>query len=613
MTKRYRRSKLPPTGLDIKWDYYIQGDRFTRNLLVTGFPREYGVGMLSYYSSNQNVKLFMTTERSTMDVHRFLNKEFKAKRRELKETKDEIVAQRLHAELDSLEDYITSIIHSRDQAHNVVMVYSITANSLKELDAETENFKNQLRTEGFKTETIRFMQTELMKLTTPVFTDNELPSVLKENYGLVTPSTSVAGFFPYTFQSLKDPGGFLYARERNQAGIVMWNPMLYDTHRELAVHDKRNNHNIIILGQSGSGKTTDMSLILRHGVREKYTIVWIDPENKNIHLTKRYGGEFVHWGTRDSRINIFDLKPISVEDGETDVDPYDTEIAIYNVIDELKNVLQLYDTQIKRDALDVLAPLVLDTYKKKNIVFTTKFKNLKNQDYPIMSDLLKTIQGNIEDFKDDRTQQSYIDDLRYLERKITPMTQEHRFYFDGHTTIDRLNIQGKMISFGSKVLQSASSELKNAMTYIMFRYAWSLCLDDDHYSILAIDEGHEFILEGMGASEIATFARRSRKYKNSLIFSSQEPTELNSADLVNGQQVKVHGKAILNNSAYKIIKRLDKDAVESLGELMSINETERDTIMGFKQGDSLFSYGDTRMFTYTLATTAELKEIETTE
>ncbi len=88
MSLRYNKSKLPPTSLDIKWDYYIIGDRYTRNLLVTGLPREYGVGMLSFYTSNQNVKLFMTTERTHMNVHKFLNKELKAKRRELRDIKD---------------------------------------------------------------------------------------------------------------------------------------------------------------------------------------------------------------------------------------------------------------------------------------------------------------------------------------------------------------------------------------------------------------------------------------------------------------------------------------------------------------------------------------------
>lgn len=610
MSLRYNKSKLPPTSLDIKWDYYIIGDRYTRNLLVTGLPREYGVGMLSYYTSNQNIKLFMTTERTHMNVHKFLNKELKAKRRELRDTKDEIIRKRLEAEMESLENYIVSIIHSRDQAHNVIMVYSISASNLQELDAETENFKNQLRTEGFKTVTLRFMQVEIMKLTTPVFTDTELPSVMEEGYGLVTPSTSVAGFFPYTFQSLKDPGGFLYAKERNNSGIVLFNPLLYSQNQNLATHDKRNNNNIIILGQSGSGKTTDLSLILRYGIREKYTIVWIDPENKNVHLTKKYGGYYIHWGTRDSRINIFDLKPISIEEGETEIDPYDTEISMYNTIDELKNVLKLYDTTINRDALDELGDLVIETYKRKKITFDTKFKHLKNKDYPVMSDLLNVIRDKIEEVKDDSTKETYINFLRYLEQKIKPMTQEHRFYFDGHTTIDRHNVQGKMISFGSRTLQSASQELKNTLTYIMFRYAWSLCLDEQHPSMFAIDEGHEFILDGLGAREIATFARRSRKYDNSLIFSSQEPTELNSADLVEGKPVRVHGKAILNNSAYKIIKRLDKDAVSSLSELMSLNETEQRTVMSFQMGDSLFAYGDTRMFTHTLATNRELEEIK---
>ena len=62
-------------------------------------------------------------------------------------------------------------------------------------------------------------------------------------------------------------------------------------------------------------------------------IVWVDPENKNAYMTKKYGGTFIKWGAKGNQINIFDLKSISIDEEEEAVNPYDAELAIYNVID----------------------------------------------------------------------------------------------------------------------------------------------------------------------------------------------------------------------------------------------------------------------------------------
>ena len=76
------------------------------------------------------------------------------------------------------------------------------------------------------------------------------------------------------------------------------------------------------------------------------------------------------------------------------------------------------------------------------------------------------------------------------------------------------------------------------------------------------------------------------------------------------QSVIIHGKAIFNNSTYKIIKKLNKDAVEYLQELMNINETEVQLIQQFEQGDALFTLGDRRIPISVIATEKELDEID---
>lgn len=608
MNNEYQRSRLAPTNLVVKDDYYILGEKYTRNLLVVGLPEEFGLGLLSLYCSNQNVKLFMTTEPHKANIQKALNKELKEKRNELKKTVDQTVITRLSLEIESLNNYIYELAHSRDRSMNVMMVYSISATGLKELDSETQELKQMLETDGFKVIKVSTIQTELLKNTTPLFVDDDIPTVIKENYGVVTPATSVAGLFPYTFQTLKDPSGFLYGKELNQSGIVNWNPFLYTTHNSLAKKTGRLNNNVVILGQSGSGKSTDLGLIIRYAIREKIKIVWVDPENKNYYLTKKYGGTYINWGKRLYRINMFDLKPIDSEEDE-DVDMYDTELAIYNVIHLFKTVLKLYKTEISEDMLDLIDGLVIETYKSKGITFEKSFKDMKYDEFPILSDFIAQVEKRIDNIKSEHSYQTEYDLLRRLIMKLTTMTTTDRFFFDGQTTIDPEG-NTNMLSFGCKTFAEKSSGLSDAMIYLMFRNAWSKCLDDDEPSIFIVDEAHHFLLKGNSAEELATFYRRSRKYHNSAIIASQEPADLTSDVLVGGVAVSVHSKAIFNNSCYKIIKALEKNAVESLATLVTLNENEKERIENFGMGDSLFMYGRDRMLTFTLATQKEIAELE---
>lgn len=609
MQSLFDQSKLAPTGIKVNRDYYLMGEYFIKNLLITSLPDNFGLGMLSFYCSNQTVKLLMTTEPTRMDIHKALKNELQQKRQAYRKSKDDVVRERLSKEIISLEAYITEFVNSGDRSHNVVMVYSVRAMSLEELNNLSRELKSQLQTEGFQTVTLQYMQLELMKFASPIFADDELPDVMKRNYGAVTTSTSVAGFYPYTFQTLKDPGGFVYAREKNQAGIVLLNPMLYRTHPSLARLDGRLSGNIVVVGVTGTGKTTDMGLIIRHAIRQHMRIVWIDPEDKNMILAMKHGGNSIRWGQRGSSINMFDLKPVSSDENES-LDEYDTELAIYNVIDEVKNILRLYKPSILEDSLDLIGPIIIKMYERKNINFNRQFAYLTSQDYPILSDFNDQISLTIEELKADDTMEHQRSLLRDLQAKISPMLTEHKYYFNGHTSINMSETGSQILAFGTKALYSKSRELRDAMNYIMFRFAWSLCLDKRIDSLLAIDEAHLMMLEGLSAQEIAVFYRRSRKYNNCCLIGTQETEDMASDVMVNGVAVSVHGKAIFNNSTYKIIKKLNKNGIECLARLMTVNDSQKEMIESFEMGDSLFCYGDRHMITSTIATTKELNEFE---
>ena len=106
-------------------------------------------------------------------------------------------------------------------------------------------------------------------------------------------------------------------------------------------------------------------------------------------------------------------------------------------------------------------------YERFGITFDTDFRSLNYEDYPIMSDFDAQCQIEQEKLAKSSSvhtrQLQAIDDLRM---KLKPMLREHKYYFDGHTTIQQ-KLEGRnMLSFGTRILFSKSKELMNALNGI---------------------------------------------------------------------------------------------------------------------------------------------------
>lgn len=603
MSKRYKSRIAPPTIIE-KDNHYQIGEYYIRNFLVTAFPQEFGLGMLSYYTSNPNIKVFAKTNQLKMDISVPLNKEYKEKENEWKKTKDIELKERLEKQLIGMNEYIRDIVANNDKTLNLTIIFSVRATTKEDLEDRSADLKSTLRMDGFKIEPLLMAQLDLFKHTTPLFTSTGFSKTMEINLGVPITTKSFAGMWPYTFETMKDKSGFLFAREKNNSGVIIWDPFLYLHDKQKSVIENRLTANIVIFGKTGSGKTTTEDLILRDFIKKKILLIWSDPENKNKYLTQKYGGTFIKWGSKGSQINIFDLKPISVDEDEDEVNPYDTELAIYNVIDEFKNMLRLYKPKINDDTLDIISEIIVNLYARFNIDFETDFKNKEYKDYPILSDFDKQCEIEQNLYENDKKAKRKLDALDDLRLKIKPMLTEHKYYFDGHTTINYRMEGRKILSFGTKILISKSKELRDAMNYIMFSYIRSIALDESIESGTAFGEASSYLLEGKAAEEIATIYRRSRKYNNSAILDTQEPQDLNN------ELIKVHGSAIMNNATYKIVMQLEKKAIEHLDDLITLNDNEKDIIEMFGRGDALFISGDKHLTISVLATEKELQEMD---
>ena len=191
------------------------------------------------------------------------------------------------------------------------------------------------------------------------------------------------------------------------------------------------------------------------------------------------------------------------------------------------------------------------------------------------------------------------DIMERLELKIRPLTNELRFYFNGHTTI---NPDTNIISLNIRELMNADVNIRNALFFNVLKYAWSLCLDSSVNTVLMVDEAHVLLSGGnvLGADFLAQIQRRSRKYNTGNIIITQQPSDFTP------QAVITQGKAIFDNASYYLIMGLRKQAVDDLSLLIDLNDNEKESIKNYSQGEALFVCGSRRMRMSIIVTQEEL-------
>ena len=435
---------------------------------------------------------------------------------------------------------------------------------------------------------LRFEQEKVLKSCLPIFEKQDI----EDRIGTPIPSPTIAAMYPFIFDSIKDQGMSCLLGVDFSGGIILFNQFLYQTKKEF----NRNNANMIILGTSGSGKSTAAKLLLRSHIRNGYKIVAIDPEGELEEMTKMYGGDFIDLG-RGGEFGM--INPLEVV---LDADAEETDRGLgYSVLTKtlqtIKAFMKYYDPSIEEDVLTLFNEVVVETYQRFGINVNTDFSKLTSNDFPTMSDVYKTIRGRILSYGEATHER---DIMERLEIKVRPLTfggLEH--YFDGHTTIKP---KSNFIVFNIRELINAEKNIKNALFFNILKYAWGLCLDTTINTVLMVDEAHTLLGNNnqLGADFLANVQRRARKYNSGSIIITQQPSDFAAPDVI------MQGKAIFDNASYYLVMGLKKQAVEDLSKLIDLNDNEKENIKRYNQGEALFVCGSKRMQISIIATDAEL-------
>ncbi len=109
-------------------------------------------------------------------------------------------------------------------------------------------------------------------------------NVFGDQFERVLPASSVANLYPFNYSGKTDQRGFYIGRDKFGSNVLV------DFNKRA---DDKTNANILILGNSGQGKSYLLKLILCNLRESGMNVICLDPEMEYEDLTKNLGGCFI--------------------------------------------------------------------------------------------------------------------------------------------------------------------------------------------------------------------------------------------------------------------------------------------------------------------------------
>ena len=587
------KTELAPKGLEFRQSDFVMSDKYCTILTVISYPRLIGEGYLSSLTSMPGIKIgirHMPVPFSSLQ--KMINKQVADLRQKYTEEHDKTNKERIRQDVESLEYFVSQLAASQTKIFDFQMHVLVSADSQEELNMKKISVKNYMDAMDLRAMPLRFEQEKILKSFLPIFPKTREVVDLESRVGTPIPATTVAAMYPFIFDSIKDEGLSTLLGVDFSGGVILFNQFLFQVRKE----NNRNNANLIILGTSGSGKSTTAKLIMRSHIRNDYQIVAIDPEGELEEMTMLYDGNFVDIG-KGGEFGMVNPLEIVLDADEDEIKQGLGYTVLTKSLQFLKAFMKYYDPSITEDLLTVFSEVVQDTYKRFGIDFNSDFSKLTSNDFPTFSDVYATIKGRLSQYIDKTNEQ---DIMERLEIKIRPLTKELKYYFDGHTTISG---NTHFIVFNIKELMNSETNIRNALFFNILKYAWSLCLNKNENTVLSVDEAHVLLgsNNALGAEFLAQVQRRARKYNTGSIISTQQPSDFCDPSVI------TQGKAIFDNASYYIVMGLKKQAVEDLSLLIDLNDNEKESIKRYSQGEALFVCGNRRVRINITVTPEELE------
>lgn len=495
-----------PSAIRFNVDHFICGDSYRSVWAIREYPPQTSdQALLARFGDKEAVTVHLYTRLVDGVEQRKILQNASRKNKMLASSNDIADSVTGEGNLEDVVELLNDLRKNREPLLHCAVFIELSAGNLDKLRELQSDVSMEMTREKISVDHLSMRQKEGFIACMPCGYN-----IFGTQYERVLPASAVANLFPFNYSGKTDKNGFYLGKDKFGTNIIA------DFDQRA---DDKTNSNILILGNSGQGKSYLLKLILTNTRMSGKSVICLDAEQEYEDLCNNLGGCYIDLMSGAFLINPLEPKEWSDNASEADADSpeaFRKSTRLSQHISFLKDFFRVYkdfdDAQI--DALEILLTRL---YGKFGITDNTDYDKLTSDDYPVMADLYAIVESEYQRYEKGSKSLFTEDLLRELCLGLHSMCvgAESKF-FNGHTNIS----DDRFVVFGVKGLMEANMKLKNAMLFNILSYMNHKLLTKGN-TAASIDELYLFLTNMTAIEYIRNASKRVRKKDSSIILASQ--------------------------------------------------------------------------------------------
>ena len=498
---------IAPTAVKFNTDHYICGGTYRCTLALRSYPASTEeLALLRRLGEKSGVTLHIYNRKVSVAeedkiIHNAENKN-KLDRGSTSSMKQAVTAE---ANLQDVAALIASMRKNSEPLIHCAVFIELSARDPDSLRALRDEVTSELIRSKLGADRLLLRQREGFLSSNPAGRNT-----FGSQFERVLPAKSVANLYPFNYSGKTDPNGFYIGRDRYGSNIIV------DLDRRT---DDKTTANVLILGNSGQGKSYLLKLLLCNILESGKSAICLDTEHELVDLCSNLGGCFIDLMSGQYRINP--LEPKLWDDGSEGDDPdapaaFRQKTRLSQHISFLKDFFRAYKEFSDRH-IDTIELMLGRLYAKWGMDDDTDFQPLSPRDYPVLSDLYDVIEEAYRNYDSEEYPLYPRELLQEVLLGLHSMCRgaESKF-FNGHTNITT----SRFLVFGVKGLLQASRNVKNALLFNVLSYLSDKLLTKGN-TAAGLDELYIWLSNLTAIEYIRNSLKRVRKKESSMILASQ--------------------------------------------------------------------------------------------
>ena len=565
---------IAPSIVKFETGYYICGNTFRCIWALREYPTSTDdLAILRHLGEKHGVTLHIYTRMvSPLEERKIVHNAEIRNRMNRSSSQNLQRAVEAESNLQDVANLIGSLHRNKEPLLHCAVYIEMIAGDMQELQILQTNVEVELMRSKLNVDKLKLRQQDGFRAVSPVGFN-----AFGTEYERVLPASSVANLFPFNYSGKTDRKGFYIGKDKYGSNIVVD----FDQRDE-----DKTSANVLILGNSGQGKSYLMKLLLLNFLEAGKSVITLDVEHEQWELCQALGGCFADIVEGTYKINLLEPRR-----WDTDADPYDvdapkafrqsTRLAQHTSF--LKDVFRTYK-DFTTAQIDTIEIMLTKLYTEWGITEDTDFSQMRPEDYPILSELYDFIEIEYENFDETKPQLYTCETLQQVLLGLHSMCRgADSKFFNGHTNLTST----RFLVFGVKGLLSVAQNVRSTILLNLLSYMSDKLLTEGN-TVAALDELYIWLSNPVAIEYIRNSLKRVRKKESALVLASQNLEDFDQPG------VREMTKPLFSIPPHQFLFNAGSIDRRAYMDMLQLEDSEFDLIKFPQRGVCLYKCGNER-------------------